>query len=54
MFPHLDGHAVTHVWGGALGITRDRHASVGLDGGTSGWPARAGGRLRHETTHAGT
>jgi glycine/D-amino acid oxidase-like deaminating enzyme len=31
LFPPVAGHAVTHRWGGALGIPRDWHASVGLD-----------------------
>ncbi|GAA4109260.1 FAD-dependent oxidoreductase [Nocardioides fonticola] len=31
MFPVLAGTAVTHAWGGALGIARDWQASVGLD-----------------------
>jgi glycine/D-amino acid oxidase-like deaminating enzyme len=31
LFPHLDGAAVTHTWGGPLGIARDWCASVGLD-----------------------
>jgi glycine/D-amino acid oxidase-like deaminating enzyme len=38
LFPVLDGYAVTHRWGGALGIARDWHASVGLDRATGlGW-----------------
>jgi glycine/D-amino acid oxidase-like deaminating enzyme len=37
-FPHLDGAAVTHTWGGPLGISRDWCASVGLDRATGlGW-----------------
>jgi glycine/D-amino acid oxidase-like deaminating enzyme len=31
LFPHLGGAAVTHTWGGPLGIARDWCASVGLD-----------------------
>ena len=31
LFPVLRGHAVTHRWGGPLGIPRDWHAGVGLD-----------------------
>jgi glycine/D-amino acid oxidase-like deaminating enzyme len=31
LFPAVDGHAVTHRWGGALGVPRDWHASVGFD-----------------------
>jgi glycine/D-amino acid oxidase-like deaminating enzyme len=31
LFPAVAGHAVTHRWGGALGIPRDWHASVGFD-----------------------
>jgi len=31
LFPVLEGHHVTHAWGGPLGIARDWHASVGLD-----------------------
>jgi glycine/D-amino acid oxidase-like deaminating enzyme len=31
MFPVLDGHRVTHRWGGPLGIPRDWYASCGLD-----------------------
>jgi glycine/D-amino acid oxidase-like deaminating enzyme len=34
LFPHLDGAAVTHTWGGPLGIARDWCASVGLDRAT--------------------
>jgi glycine/D-amino acid oxidase-like deaminating enzyme len=38
LFPALEGCAVTHRWGGALGIARDWHASVGLDRSTGlGW-----------------
>jgi glycine/D-amino acid oxidase-like deaminating enzyme len=38
LFPGLRGHAFTHAWGGALGIARDWHASVGLDRRTGiGW-----------------
>ena len=31
LFPAVDGHAVTHSWGGAIGVPRDWHASVGVD-----------------------
>ncbi len=31
LFPVLDGVQFTHRWGGALGVPRDWHASVGLD-----------------------
>lgn len=31
LFPMLKGTPITHRWGGALGIARDWHASVGLD-----------------------
>jgi len=31
LFPAVSGHAVTHSWGGALGIPRDWFASCGLD-----------------------
>lgn len=31
LFPVLEDVTITHRWGGALGITRDWHASVGLD-----------------------
>jgi glycine/D-amino acid oxidase-like deaminating enzyme len=31
LFPVLRGTEITHRWGGPLGITRDWHASVGLD-----------------------
>ena len=34
LFPAVRGHAVTHRWGGPLGIARDWHASVGLDPAT--------------------
>jgi glycine/D-amino acid oxidase-like deaminating enzyme len=38
MFPGLTHTPITHRWGGALGIARDWHASVGLDGATGiGW-----------------
>ncbi|GAA3390035.1 NAD(P)/FAD-dependent oxidoreductase [Cryptosporangium minutisporangium] len=38
LFPGATGAAVTHTWGGALGVTRDWHASVGLDHSTGlGW-----------------
>jgi glycine/D-amino acid oxidase-like deaminating enzyme len=31
LFPMLRGRAITHRWGGPLGIARDWHAAVGLD-----------------------
>lgn len=34
MFPALQGTAVTHAWGGVLGVPRDWTASVGLDRAT--------------------
>jgi glycine/D-amino acid oxidase-like deaminating enzyme len=34
LFPVLRGTAITHRWGGPLGIARDWHASVGLDRAT--------------------
>src|SRR5262249_26398219 len=34
LFPVLRDVAITHRWGGPLGIARDWHASVGLDPGT--------------------
>ena len=38
LFPAAAGAAVTHRWGGPLGVPRDWHASVGLDRGTGlGW-----------------
>jgi glycine/D-amino acid oxidase-like deaminating enzyme len=38
LFPALDGVAVTHTWGGPLGVPRDWFASVGLDRTTGlGW-----------------
>lgn len=38
MFPVLADAPITHCWGGALGIARDWHASVGLDADTGiGW-----------------
>ncbi len=38
LFPALADHAVTHTWGGALGVPRDWYASVGLDQRTGvGW-----------------
>jgi glycine/D-amino acid oxidase-like deaminating enzyme len=36
LFPMLADTPITHGWGGPLGIARDWHASVGLDGGV-GW-----------------
>jgi len=38
LFPAVADHTFTHAWGGPLGITRDWHASVGLDRDTGlGW-----------------
>lgn len=38
LFPAVAGAAITHRWGGALGVPRDWHASVGLDAATGiGW-----------------
>ncbi|MBO0900714.1 FAD-dependent oxidoreductase [Cellulomonas sp. zg-ZUI22] len=38
LFPSVAGHAVTHSWGGPLGVPRDWHPSVGLDTATGiGW-----------------
>jgi len=38
MFPPLSGVAVTHHWGGVLGVSRDLRPSVGLDRATGiGW-----------------
>ena len=38
LFPSLADVEITHRWGGALGIARDWHASVGLDASTGmGW-----------------
>jgi glycine/D-amino acid oxidase-like deaminating enzyme len=38
LFPVLAKYRITHRWGGPLGITRDWHASVGLDRQTGlGW-----------------
>ncbi len=38
LFPVLAGTAVTHAWGGPIGIARDWWASVGLDRDTGiGW-----------------
>ena len=31
LFPVVRDHAITHRWGGALGVPRDWHASVGFD-----------------------
>jgi glycine/D-amino acid oxidase-like deaminating enzyme len=33
LFPVLRGYSVTHRWGGAIGVPRDWHASVGYDRG---------------------
>lgn len=41
LFPQLSGVAITHRWGGALGIPRDWHAGVALDKTTG--IGRAGG-----------
>jgi glycine/D-amino acid oxidase-like deaminating enzyme len=38
LFPPVAEYAVAHRWGGALGVPRDWHASVGLDRGRGlGW-----------------
>jgi glycine/D-amino acid oxidase-like deaminating enzyme len=38
LFPAVADYAVTHTWGGALGVARDWYASVGLDRRTGvGW-----------------
>ena len=38
LFPAVGAYAVTHTWGGPLGIPRDWYPSVGLDPGTGiGW-----------------
>lgn len=38
LFPQVAGYAVTHTWGGPLGVPRDWHPSVGLDPDTGiGW-----------------
>ena len=38
LFPAVSGYAVTHTWGGPLGIPRDWYPSVGLDPSTGlGW-----------------
>jgi glycine/D-amino acid oxidase-like deaminating enzyme len=38
LFPAVSSYAVTHTWGGPLGIPRDWYPSVGLDLGTGiGW-----------------
>ena len=38
LFPALGDAAVTHTWGGPLGVPRDWYASVGLDRATGlGW-----------------
>lgn len=38
LFPALDGAAITHRWGGPLGIARDWFPSVGFDRGrATGW-----------------
>ncbi len=38
LFPAVADYAITHTWGGPLGITRDWYASVGLDPKTGvGW-----------------
>jgi len=40
MFPALDDVAITHRWGGVLGVPRDWHSSVGLDRSTGlAWAA---------------
>jgi glycine/D-amino acid oxidase-like deaminating enzyme len=38
LFPAVAGHAITHTWGGPLGVPRDWFPSVGLDPDTGmGW-----------------
>ena len=38
LFPAVADYAITHTWGGALGVARDWYASVGLDPKTGvGW-----------------
>ena len=38
LFPVIAGYAVTHTWGGPLGVSRDWYPSVGIDPGTGiGW-----------------
>jgi glycine/D-amino acid oxidase-like deaminating enzyme len=38
LFPVIAGYAVTHTWGGPLGVPRDWYPSVGIDPGTGiGW-----------------
>ena len=38
LFPHVADYAITHTWGGVLGVPRDWFASVGLDPVTGiGW-----------------
>jgi glycine/D-amino acid oxidase-like deaminating enzyme len=38
LFPKLSDVAITHTWGGPLGVPRDWFSSVGLDKGTGlGW-----------------
>lgn len=38
LLPQVEGAAVTHTWGGPLGVPRDWHPSVGLDPATGmGW-----------------
>jgi glycine/D-amino acid oxidase-like deaminating enzyme len=38
LFPNLSDVAITHTWGGPLGVPRDWFSSVGLDKGTGlGW-----------------
>ena len=41
MFPQIGDAAITHTWGGVLGVPRDWHASVTLDRATA--IGRAGG-----------
>jgi glycine/D-amino acid oxidase-like deaminating enzyme len=41
MFPQIGDAAITHTWGGVLGVPRDWHASVTLDTATG--IGRAGG-----------
>jgi len=41
LFPQVGNYAITHTWGGVLGVPRDWHSSVTLDTATG--IARAGG-----------
>lgn len=50
LFPVLEGAAVTHAWGGPIGIPRDWHSSVGFD--RSSGLAWAGGYVGDGVTTA--